>query len=100
MTNPRVEELPDDFDDSIDLDKLPAHGPEAPASIPNVSLEDLYEKRLDGQNALSNKSFEEVMFDMSKTPLFMNEKDLANQSKLAWIYLHSSQILADRGLTV
>lgn len=80
MSSSRIEELPDDFDGSIDLNK-PTQGPEAPLKNKNVSLEDLYEKRLDGKNPISDKSFEEVMFDMSKTPLFMNEHDLANQSK-------------------
>jgi hypothetical protein len=80
MADSRIEELPDDFDGSLSLSKA-VQGPEAPPSINNVSLEDLYEKRLDGQNPISDKSFEEVMFDMSKTPLFMNEQDLANQSE-------------------
>lgn len=94
MASSRIEELPDDFDESLSLDQR-SQGPEVPANLHNVSLEELYEKRLDGQNPISDKSFEEVMYDMSKTPLFMNEKDLANQSKSfcsarakSWLTVH------------
>ncbi|RMZ88587.1 hypothetical protein DV736_g4183, partial [Chaetothyriales sp. CBS 134916] len=64
----RVEELPDDFDESVKINEgPPTQGPK--------SSRDLYEKRLDTPNALSDKSFEELMFDMSKMPLFMDSKD-------------------------
>jgi hypothetical protein len=83
MADPRIEELPDDFDETLQLDQKSgiSQGPELPPTTNNVNLADLYEKRLAGQNAISDKSFEELMYDMSKTPLFMNEKDVANQSK-------------------
>ncbi|RMZ80070.1 hypothetical protein DV737_g3150, partial [Chaetothyriales sp. CBS 132003] len=66
----RVEELPDDFDESsvkINEAPPPTQGPK--------SLRELYDSRLDTPNALSDKSFEEIMFDMSKMPLFMDSKD-------------------------
>ncbi|KAK5231642.1 HSP70/90 co-chaperone [Exophiala xenobiotica] len=65
----RIEELPDDFDGSLNLNEAPS----AP------SIEDLYEKHLSGpgENLLSSKSFEEIVQDMSKTPLFMNSLDEA-----------------------
>ncbi|KIW19466.1 hypothetical protein PV08_00038 [Exophiala spinifera] len=63
----RIEELPDDFDESLSLNEAPA----AP------SIEELYEQHLSGpgQKHVSSKSFEEIVQDMSKTPLFMNSLD-------------------------
>lgn len=81
MASSRVEELPDDFDESLDLNKNAPQGPARPSKINNVSLDAMFEKRLDAPNALSDKSFEDIMYDMSKTPIFMNEADVANQSK-------------------
>ena len=69
----KVEELPDDFEGSLNIN-------DGPASKTTPSLADLYEKRLDKPEAFSPKSFEEVMYDMSKTPLFMNNADVANAS--------------------
>ena len=49
----RIEELPDDFDESLDLNEAPS----AP------SIEELYEQHLSGpgENLLSSKSFEEIV---------------------------------------
>ncbi|KIX03530.1 uncharacterized protein Z518_07083 [Rhinocladiella mackenziei CBS 650.93] len=65
----RIKELPDDFDESVNLDDAPS----AP------SMQDLYNKHISGpqQNMISDKSFEEIVQDMSKTPLFMNSLDEA-----------------------
>jgi hypothetical protein len=81
MSSSRIEGLPDDVEETNDA--VPrAAGPEPPpAENKNVDLDELYEKRLNAPNAISDKSFEEVLFDMSKTPIFMNEADLANQSE-------------------
>lgn len=81
MTSGRIEELPDDFDASIDLNKAPAAGPAPATADKDASLAEMYAKRLDMPNALSDKSFEELMLDMSKTPLFMTAEDVANQSE-------------------
>lgn len=81
MASSRIEELPDEFDDSIDLNKVAPPGPSPPTSNKNVSLDEMFDRRLDAPNALSDKSFEEIMYDMSKTPLFMDAADVANQSK-------------------
>ena len=68
----RVEELPDDFDKNINLNDAP----QAP------SIEDLYDQHISAtgpeQSQMSSKSFEEIVQDMSKTPLFMNSLDDAN----------------------
>ena len=97
MAGSRIEELPDDFKESSDLSKSLPFGPEAPVTPHDASLRDLYEKRLDGQNPISDKSFEEVMYDMSKTPLFMNEHDLANQSRSNNVLrIDPLQVLADQ----
>ena len=70
----RVEELPDDFDDRLNIN-------DAPPEASSASLADMYEKRRDHPEAFSSKSFEEVVYDMSKTPLFMNNTDVANASR-------------------
>jgi hypothetical protein len=80
MDSSRIEELPDDFDESLALNKATQQGPAPPPKNKNVSLDEMFEKRLEGPNAISDKSFEEIMYDMSKTPLFMNAADVANQS--------------------
>lgn len=80
-SSPRIQELPDDFDESIDLNRAtPKAAKPAPPSNKNVSLDEMFERRVEGSNAISDKSFEEIMYDMSKTPLFMNAEDVANQS--------------------
>ncbi|EXJ80623.1 hypothetical protein A1O3_06907 [Capronia epimyces CBS 606.96] len=65
----RIEELPDDFDERINLNE--------PPSAP--SLEELYSEHVNApvQNHISDKSFEEIVQEMSKTPLFMNSLDEA-----------------------
>jgi hypothetical protein len=69
----RIEELPDDFDESIDLN----NAPKAP------SIEELYNQHISGTGPeptqISSKSFEEIVQDMSKTPLFMNSLDEATE---------------------
>ncbi|ETN41104.1 uncharacterized protein HMPREF1541_03039 [Cyphellophora europaea CBS 101466] len=82
MSSSRVEELPDDFDESLVLNEGPTQGLAAPAKSKNVSLAEMYEKRLDMPSAaITDKSFEEIMFDMSKTPIFMDAQDVANQTE-------------------
>ena len=65
----RIEELPDDFDESVNLNDAPT----AP------SIEELYKQHISAsgptQNQMSSKSFEEIVQDMSKTPLFMTSLD-------------------------
>lgn len=65
----RIEELPDDFDESINLNELPS-GP---------SIEELYNQHINApeNKHVSDKSFEEIVQEMSKTPLFMNSLDEA-----------------------
>ena len=60
----RIEELPDDFDESINLNEAP--------NVP--SIEDLYQEHLKKprKDPITDRSFEELVQDMSKTPLFMN----------------------------
>ncbi len=72
----RVEELTDDFDDGLNIH-------DAPPDASSASLADLYEKRRDHPEAFSSKSFEEVMYGMSKTPLFMDSADVASASMMA-----------------
>jgi hypothetical protein len=67
----RIEELPDDFDESVNLKDSPK----------TDSIEDLYNQHISNtapeQNQMSSKSFEEVVHDMSRTPIFMNSLDQA-----------------------
>jgi hypothetical protein len=71
----RITELPDDFDTSLDLNK----GPD-----PDASIEELYYQRFakDGVDRPKDptKSFEEIMVEFSKTPLFMNSLDAAGDA--------------------
>lgn len=63
----RLEELPDDFDESTKLDQTPAPG----TAEEDGSLDDLFD-RAAARGGLTNKTFEEALSDMSKTPLFMS----------------------------
>src|ERR1700733_5568297 len=72
----RIEELPDDFDEALDLNALTAGH-----SIDE--LEKSYAERFRkdpstgaDKPAPLNRSFEEVMLEISKTPLFMNSDDV------------------------
>lgn len=62
----RIEELPDDFDETLNLNA----GPSAPAP----TLDELYQQHLatPRTDPISDRSFEEIVQDMSKTPFFMN----------------------------
>jgi hypothetical protein len=72
----RIEELPDDFDESLDLNALTA----------GYSVDELDESyaerfRKDPTTGVDKpppieRSFEEVMLEISKTPLFMNSDDV------------------------
>jgi hypothetical protein len=73
----RIEELPDDFDEALDLNALTA-------GYSADELEKSYEERFSkdpstgaDKAAPLNRSFEEVMSEISKTPLFMNSDDVA-----------------------
>ena len=65
----RIEQLPDDFDESVSLNER--------AKAP--SIEELYDQHISApeQKHLSDKSFEEIVQEMSKTPLFMNSLEEA-----------------------
>lgn len=67
----RIEELPDDFEEGVNLNDAP--------KMPSV--DELYKRHLSSagprQNPITPKSFEEIVQDMSKTPLFMNSLDEA-----------------------
>jgi hypothetical protein len=71
----RITDLPDDFDEALDLDKVPE---------PETSIEDLYYEQFQKDGVKkpndSTKSFEEIMSDFSKTPLFMNNLDVAGEA--------------------
>ncbi|KEF60322.1 uncharacterized protein A1O9_01882 [Exophiala aquamarina CBS 119918] len=62
----RIEELPDNFDESLNLNEAP--------SAPPPSIEELYQEhiRTPRKDPISDQSFEQIVQDMSKTPLFMN----------------------------
>ena len=66
----RLEELPDDFDESLNIN-------DAPSQVTRKSLGDLVGRRLDTADGFSNKTFDEITQEMSKTPIFMNELDVA-----------------------
>jgi len=61
----RIEELPDDFDANVNIN-------DAPAPAVETASDDGYNTHLQAPRAISSKSFEEIVHDMSRTPLFMN----------------------------
>jgi hypothetical protein len=67
----RIEELPDDFDESLNLNETPKFQAEDDAVF-----EEMYNNRFAKKGAdkpeTNPKTFEEVMQEFSKTPLFMN----------------------------
>jgi hypothetical protein len=72
----RIEELPDDFDEALDLNALTA-------GYSVDELEESYAERFRkdpstgvDKPAPIERSFEEVMYEISKTPLFMNSDDV------------------------
>lgn len=73
----RVEELPDDFDDKLDLNKAPGIGG---ADNQGDSMDDLFDRAM-ARGGFTDRTFEEVMSDMSKHPLFMNSLDEAGDDR-------------------
>lgn len=63
----KLQELPDNFTED-DIHALPG------ASAEDESLDDLYDKAA-ARGGLTDKSFEEALSDLSKTPLFMKSLD-------------------------
>lgn len=75
-TMSRIEELPDDFDEALDLNALTAGH-----SIDELEKSYAERFRKDPSTGVDkpaplNRSFEEVMLEISKTPLFMNSDDV------------------------
>ena len=76
----RIEELPDDFNETLDLNA-------ATAGYSVDELEKSYAERFRkdpttgaDKPAPVDRSFEEVMSEISKTPLFMNSDDVQGSS--------------------
>jgi hypothetical protein len=74
----RIEELPDDFDEALDLNALTA-------GYSVDELEKSYGERFRKEPTTGadkpapiKRSFEEVMSEISKTPLFMNSDDVTS----------------------
>ncbi|KIW80790.1 hypothetical protein Z517_07407 [Fonsecaea pedrosoi CBS 271.37] len=88
----QIEELPDDFDEHVSLN-------DAPKNLP--SIEELYDQHISAsgpsQNQMSSKSFEEIVQDMSKTPLFMNSLDEATTDDGENIMLEAIKALQNEG---
>jgi hypothetical protein len=70
----RVEELPDDFDETLHLNEAPQLTADDDAIFEEMYYNRLAEKGADKPET-NPKSFEEVLQDLSKTPLFMNNLD-------------------------
>ena len=76
----RIEELPDDFDEALDLNALTAGH-----SVDDLEKSYAERFRKDPMTGADkpvpqNRSFEEVMSEISKTPLFMNSNDISGVS--------------------
>lgn len=72
----RIEELPDEFDESFNINDEPKFDIDDDAMF-----EEMYNRRLPEKGAekpeTNPKNFEEVLQDFSKTPLFMNNLEEA-----------------------
>lgn len=75
----RIEELPGDFEGSLNLNEAPQLDADYDAVF-----EEMYNNNKGPEKPETNpKSFEEVMQELSKTPLFMNDlNDVANAGTL------------------
>lgn len=74
----RVEELPDDFDEALDLSGPPKFDADDDAVFEEMYYNRFAKKGPDEPES-NPKSFEEVMLEFSKTPLFMNDlNEVAN----------------------
>ncbi|KIW93754.1 uncharacterized protein Z519_05069 [Cladophialophora bantiana CBS 173.52] len=87
----RIEELPDDFDERVNLNDAQKE----------TSIEELYDQHISAfgpePNQMSSKSFEEIVQDMSKTPLFMNSLDAAANDDGENIMLEAIKALQHEG---
>lgn len=73
----RVEELPDDFDEALDLNALTAGRSVAELEESHARRNVQPPSKGSGkQPSSSDRSFEEVMSEFSKTPLFMSGDDV------------------------
>lgn len=72
----RLEELPDDFNEAMDLN------PQTQPSVDgeDASLDNLYDLAA-ARGGLTDKTFEEALSDLSKTPLFMTSLDDAGGTR-------------------
>ena len=74
----RVEKLPDDFDEALNLTGAPKFDADDDAVFEEMYYNRFAKKGPD-EPERNPKSFEEVMLEFSKTPLFMNDlNDVAN----------------------
>lgn len=110
----RIEELPDDFDESLDLNKLP---PEVTQSLPqggfdgfaasneapfpineeglkNIENDPSMPKMPPAMASVKSHSKEELIDMMNKTPLFMTDIENAGDESTSHIFL--SHTIADQ----
>ena len=64
----RLEELPDDFEEGMSLNTPLPRSKEAE----EADMDDLYD-RAAARGGFTDKTFEEALSDLSKTPLFMTD---------------------------
>lgn len=69
----RIEELPDDFDQNIDINRMPAG-----QSMGDVYADDS-RNEFAAKSIQGNKSAEETLQEFGKTPLFMNNLDVIEE---------------------
>ncbi len=74
----RIEELADDFDEALNLTEAPKLDADDDAVFEEMYY-NRFAKKGPHEPETNPKSFDEVMLEFSKTPLFMNDlKDVAN----------------------
>ena len=89
----RVEELPDDFDETLNPNEAPELTTEDDAVFEEMFYNRFAKKGADKPET-NPKSFDEVMQDLSKTPLFMNNLDDAADAGMQKLSDHRA-VLAD-----
>jgi hypothetical protein len=74
----RIEELPDDFGENLNIDDQPTNA---------ASLDDLLSQHISQNGGKEpqeeKKSFEQTMREFSKTPLFMDGLDVAGDAGMS-----------------
>ena len=74
----RIKELPDDFDERLDLNQL-----RPTRKSPEDVVEEAVEHHRSGRAVNGDNTFEETLKNFSSTPLFMNNLDVTDAAGMS-----------------